>query len=31
MLKLEGMRRQTEKTYVDPIAMLRQMREVSDF
>ena len=31
MLKLEGMHRQTEETYVDPTAMLRQMREVSDF
>ena len=31
MLKLEGMHRQTGETYVDPTAMLRQMREVSDF
>ena len=31
MLKLEGMHRQTEVTYVDLTAMLRQMREVSDF
>ena len=31
MLKLGGMHRQTEETYVDPTAMLRQMREVSDF
>ena len=31
MLKLEGMHRQAEETYVDPTAMLRQMREVSDF
>ena len=31
MLRLEGMHRQTGEMYVDPIAMLRQMREVSDF
>ena len=31
MLKLEGMHRQTGETYVDPTAMLRQMRDVSDF
>ena len=31
MLKLEGMHRQTEETYVDPTAMLRQMRDVSHF
>ena len=31
MLKLEGMHRQTGEVYVDPTAMLRQMREISDF
>ena len=30
MLKLEGLHRQTGEAYVDPTAMLRQMREVSD-
>ena len=31
MLKLEEIHKQTGETYVDPTAMLRQMREVSDF
>ena len=31
MLKLEGMHRQTGEEYVSPTAMLRQIREVSDF
>ena len=31
MLKLERMHKQPGKTYVDPNAMLGQMREVSDF
>ena len=31
MLKLGKMHRQTGETFVDPTAMSRQMREVSDF
>ena len=31
MLKLGRMHRQTEEMFVDPAAMLRRMREVSDF
>ena len=31
MLKLGRMHRQTGEKFVDPTAMLRQMREVSDF
>ena len=31
MLMLEGMHRQTGDTYVNPIAMLKQIREVSNF
>ena len=31
LLKLGGMHRQTGEKFVDPTAMSRQMREVSDF
>ena len=31
MLQLQRMRRQSGEAFADPTAMLRQMREVSDF